>query len=371
VSDDHVVALSVFPEDAATMRAWRHWTVLAGSGEPPLSQEVGARLVSSGATTTDVPDLQRALGRRWPVAPQPPRVGSEGSATEVVLATLAELNDELRRHDPLVRAERHDAVHRMRVTTRRLRSVLATFRPLFDRGLTDSLREELQWFAGLLGGARDAEVLSRRIIRELDDQPAQQVRGPVRAFVDQELRARYEEHHQRCVQAMTSSRYFDLVDRLDALVVHPRWSDRAESAGPDLLRARVRHNLRRLDRRIAGVKLALDDDERTHRLHDVRKAAKRARYSAEALQPTYGRDAQRLAKSMRRVQRVLGEHQDTVVARHELQRLSDRATAAGVNGYSFGVLERVLAQAGATAQSRLDDVWRRAARPKRRAWLQG
>jgi CHAD domain-containing protein len=38
-----------------------------------------------------------------------------------------------------------DAVHQMRVATRRLRSALATYRPLLDRERTDPVRQELKW----------------------------------------------------------------------------------------------------------------------------------------------------------------------------------------------------------------------------------
>ena len=55
-------------------------------------------------------------------------------------------------------------MHKMRVGTRRLRSALATFRPLLDRAVTDPIRDELKWIAGELGGARDAEVLRERLL---------------------------------------------------------------------------------------------------------------------------------------------------------------------------------------------------------------
>ena len=64
---------------------------------------------------------------------------------------------------PQVRLGIEDSVHRMRVASRRLRSALATFRPLFDREVGDRLREELKWLGGVLGPARDAEVMHERL----------------------------------------------------------------------------------------------------------------------------------------------------------------------------------------------------------------
>ncbi len=65
------------------------------------------------------------------------------SARELVYTRLTELVDELLLHDPLVRAESPDAVHRMRIASRRLRSNLATYRPVLDREATDPVLDEL------------------------------------------------------------------------------------------------------------------------------------------------------------------------------------------------------------------------------------
>lgn len=50
---------------------------------------------------------------------------AEGSAAAVVLAHLQQHIGRLQAHDPLARADAPDAVHQMRVATRRLRSALA------------------------------------------------------------------------------------------------------------------------------------------------------------------------------------------------------------------------------------------------------
>ena len=64
--------------------------------------------------------------------------------------------DAIVEHDPRVRRDEPDSVHKMRVATRRLRSTLKTFRPLWDRATTDRLRAELRWLAEVLGPVRDA-----------------------------------------------------------------------------------------------------------------------------------------------------------------------------------------------------------------------
>ena len=71
-------------------------------------------------------------------------------------------------------------------------------------------------------------------------------------------------------------------------------------------------------------------------LHSARKAAKRARYAAEAARPALGRPAKRFAKRMKRVQQLLGDHQDSVVAREALRELATQAHTAGEAAFTLG-----------------------------------
>ena len=64
--------------------------------------------------------------------------------------------------DPAVRQDAPDAVHAMRVATRRMRSALQAYGRVIDRAATRELTEELKWLAGVLGDARDLEVLHAR-----------------------------------------------------------------------------------------------------------------------------------------------------------------------------------------------------------------
>jgi len=112
-------------------------------------------------------------------------------------------------------------------------------------------------------------------------------------------------------------------------------------------------------------------DERDHTLHDARKAAKRARYAAEAAHPALGGPAGRFARRMKAVQSLLGEHQDAVVARDALRTLAVQAHAAGEQTFTWGVLHGREEAAAAEAERRLPEVWRRASRPKVRRALGG
>lgn len=82
-----------------------------------------------------------------------------GSPRALVAAYLGTQVDELRANEPGARIGSPDAVHRMRVASRRLRSTLATFVPLFVGPASHQLRHELLWLGAVLGPVRDVEVM--------------------------------------------------------------------------------------------------------------------------------------------------------------------------------------------------------------------
>jgi len=101
-------------------------------------------------------------------------------AGDVVLAYIRKQVLAIARYDPLVRRDAPDAVHQMRVATRRARSALQAFGQIIDREATRSLGEELKWLAAELGHARDSEVMLARLTAELAAVPPVLVVGRFR-----------------------------------------------------------------------------------------------------------------------------------------------------------------------------------------------
>jgi CHAD domain-containing protein len=109
---------------------------------------------------------------------------------------------------------------------------------------------------------------------------------------------------------------------------------------------------------------------RALRLHDVRKAAKRARYAAESVVAVFGKPAVRLATRMEKLQETLGEHQDSVVARQVIRELAVAAAGAGENGFTFGLLYAREADIARSAQRTYRSASRAAANNRVRRWMQ-
>jgi CHAD domain-containing protein len=365
--DDSVTAPTPAPSDTGLLVAWREWEVELADGPADLLDTADSFVREAGATPAAGPSkLARVLGDRIPQHGEvaPARERATGPAAAVVLARLKEQLAETKRLDAQVRLDLPDSVHKMRVAMRRLRSALATFRPLLDREVSEPLRDELRWVSRVLGDARDAEVMHERLRALVAAEPVELVLGGVAQRIDFDLGRRYREAHEKSLEALRSDRYFAVVDGLEALVNDPPWTDRALEPVRDVLPGRMRKDWKRLRRRVEVAEAA--DDDRDARLHEARKAAKRARYAAESLEPAYGKDAKRFAQAAKKVQSALGEHQDSVVTLPLLRQLGVQAYLDGDNGFTFGRLHG-LEQARAqetlrTFAAAWDDIDRKALR---------
>ena len=209
-------------------------------------------MASVGARRSESPSkLAQALGDRLPRSGTTlPSPGRKSPAADVIALRLVALVTALRQQDPWVRHDAPEAVHDMRVAIRRLRHALASYRRFLDREQIDPLRDELGWLADLLGGPRDAEVLDQLLRGLLDDEPASLVRGPVSVRVERDFGQRYETDRAVLLTAMDSERYFDLLDRLQALADEPPWSDAARKKAGRALSNALDDDWKRLRTRV-------------------------------------------------------------------------------------------------------------------------
>ncbi|WP_228975221.1 CYTH and CHAD domain-containing protein [Streptomyces sp. DH12] len=329
---------------------------LADGADPAFLDAVDKRLRKKGlAPSGAASKLAKALdhtGRRPPRAPEP-----DGTAGGHLLAHLREQADRLAAHDAAVRRDLPDSVHQMRVATRRLRSAFRSYRKLLDRSATDPVAAELKWLARELGADRDQEVLTERLTSHVDAVPVTLLLGPVRARLRAWSAAGRARVRARTLAALDGERYTALLDALDALLADPPLRPAAAGPADEVLPAAV---LREYDRMATRVDRALGlppGPDRDLALHEARKAAKRVRYAAEAAAPVLGKRGKRFTKGVKTVQKVLGEHQDSVVARDALRDLAIQAHGAGETAFTWGLLHgREEARADA-CERRLPRVW--------------
>jgi inorganic triphosphatase YgiF len=366
VADDTVTA-TAFAADSGRpvgVQAWREVEVELVDGDEALLASVGERLAEAGARpSASASKAGRVLATRLPEEPAAPQ-GKQATAGEFVRDALRQQVDALQQADILLRTDQPDAVHQLRVAARRLRSTLAAFRLVLDRDATQPLRDELSWFGGELSTARDDEVALGHLRELVAVQPEELVPGPVAARIQQaELRS-VSQGVDRARATLADPRYVALLDALHALLAEPPFTDRAGDRIRPVLRKALRRSVRRLLEKLATARDA-SDAARSEALHAVRKAAKRVRYAAE-VGPDVLSAAEPLRRAAKKMQKVLGERQDTVVTREHCRRLGLAAYAAGENAFAYGRLH-ALEQARAEAAER--SFWER--EPTLRASLGG
>ncbi|MBD9734374.1 CHAD domain-containing protein, partial [Streptomyces sp. H28] len=285
-------------------------------------------------------------------------VGEPVTAGDHVLAYVRAQRDALVDLDPAVRQDVPDAVHRMRVATRRLRSTFRSFRSVLHRDTTDPIGADLKWLAGELGLERDQEVLAERLTTALDRLPDDLVRGPVRDRLAAWSGARRSSAHGHVTGVLDSARHLALLDTLDALLADPPLRKKAHAKPAKVLTRAVRKDLDKLTGLVTTALELPPGHDRDLALHDARKKTKRTRYAAEAAVPALGGTAKDLVKVMKSLQELLGDHQDSVMARRTLRELAAVAHAAGEDTFTYGVLHAREERRAELTEAALPDTWR-------------
>ena len=380
--DDSVTAETRNSDGSATTSAWREWEIELVQGRRKLLTATEGLVLAAGAQPASAQSkLARALGlpasNATALLEREPT--KDGPAGVVVLRRLRDQFEALKAHDPEVRRDRPDAVHKMRVSTRRLRSALTTFEPLLDPEEAARMRAELKWLAEILGQARDAEVMRDRLTRmaagdalEASQDPDSESTPPgadVADTLNSELGTRYRNAHADALRALSSARYYRLLDSLDALLEAPPWTSSAEAPARAVLRDLVRRDWRRTKKRAVAAEQAATPTELNADLHELRKAAKRLRYACEALAPVFGDGAEELADAAKQLQEVLGEHQDSVVSQELLRELAHDAGLAGEAALVLGRLHLLEEEQARRTGERLEAAWKRVSAKRRRRWL--
>ncbi|PPF25538.1 CYTH and CHAD domain-containing protein [Rathayibacter rathayi] len=328
IADDLVIARD---QRTGRERRWREWEVelvdVPGEEGERILDAIEQRLLAAGARpAASASKLARATGGPIDEPVADPRDGGEAA-----LAAVRSLLRELRAVDPCVRLEADDALHRMRVLTRRLRSVLAASRSVLDRAATDPVRDELRWLGGVLGAARDQEVLTDRFRASL---AAVQGAPSVPSALLEEIERRHAAALRRVARTLRGGRYLALLASLDVLLADPPRTAKANSSATALVRRSVAKELSR----IADARATMLGGSLEAR-HDLRKAAKRLRYTVEAwravVPEAVGARRRSLAEAAEDLADALGEERDALAAR---ALILDQADRSGEGAFALGVV---------------------------------
>lgn len=247
-------------------------------------------------------------------------------------------------------------IHQMRVSQRRLRTAMRIFSRWCDETWETRIDPELKWLGGLLGDARDRDVFVESTLPALaaaDVEPGRwdAIRDAANA---QRLAAR-----ARLREALASERYalaaLAWLQWLDQLA---RRAHDAGNAGLSLHRHAKKRVRRYYERLVDTQKLTAIDEASRHR---ARINAKYLRYTIEFFATlTSRRTRMEVARTLARLQSVLGDGNDAAVALRYLERMDAepyqlgfaRGWCEAVKRYTAKEGERLLRELGEPKVSR-------------------
>jgi CHAD domain-containing protein len=329
---------------------------LVGDGKEQVLEQLGATLRARGAIESDGrPKVFRALGLDVSLTTGPAHPAD--TPLQRVLDALRSQLDALRAHDPGTRLGADpEELHQMRVATRRLRSILRAARPMLAAAPIAAVREELAWLGSALAVRRDHDVLREHLESELAAlEPRDRRAG--RALLRRLDRAR-EDARGRVLAALDDPRYLALIDRLEETIASPPVVESDTSLRDVAARA-----FKKLCRTVEALPEPPSDED----LHAVRIKTKRARYAAELAAPEVGRPAERLVDRLKKLQDLLGAHQDAVVAETRLRELAGEGPGRGT-GLVAGLLVERQRTRRLAAREAFTEWWPKVQRRGRKAW---
>jgi len=222
-----------------------------------------------------------------------------------------------------------EAVHDLRVASRRLRAFFDTFGPQLPAKTVARGRKRLRRVTRAVAELREWDVnavqLSER--RQLVDNDAE--RAALEYLLDR-IDGRRAKLRKRA-RAQLARIDFEGIDRalrdgLDQLALRERApSSSFEVVAWVALEAAIH--------RVAEARPPSDGQERPAELHALRIAAKRLRYALELVKPALGDRYGELHERIKAVQELLGDHHDRVVLQRHVER-----RRAQLEAYRSGVL---------------------------------
>lgn len=268
-----------------------------------------------------------------PALGEPATIKAAGEDPDLGVLALAVLREHFAtflHFEPKARlGEDAEGVHRMRVSTRRLRAALRLFRDVLPPN-AQHFREELRWVADTLGAVRDLDVQLAR----LEEWRAQEPKADLGTLKMQLTRDR-EQARARLLEAFDSARFAQLVAEMTAWLrapegLAPLAQQPARGVMPALLM-----------KRYAAVRAlgdVLSQDSPAEAYHALRIQVKRLRYALESCAHLYPEAAEAFVPRLIALQDLLGDHHDAHVA---LAQLNALAQAGDLPAASRRALEKL------------------------------
>ncbi|MEO6203035.1 MAG: CHAD domain-containing protein, partial [Nitrospirales bacterium] len=254
-------------------------------------------------------------------------------------------------NDPGTRLGRDsEALHHMRVATRRMRAIIRAVSAFLAPEWTEQVGQELGWVGSLLGEVRDWDVLLESFRQNFHDFSSSEQRSfqtILKNFEDQRSVAR-----AKLLEGLGSDRYLNLLNHVEDSLHHLPFQ-------PTPLT--ITELARKAFHKVPEFANTSDSLFRKSELHRTRRLLKRARYALELAEPLLGKHAKRFLQQAKYTQDLLGQHQDAVVAEQRLLALKQHSRGTGI-AYVTGLMVERLRNHQSQVYQQIPKQWRKLAK---------
>lgn len=228
----------------------------------------------------------------------------------------------LRANEAAVRTTQSaEGVHQFRVAIRRLRSALSAFRDLLPGDERRRINAQVRWIAQRFGYARDWDVFNSVLLREVREHMAGD--RSLSAFAAAAKAARANAY-AAIAETIVSPRYTESLLTLEGWWESGSWVELLGDGRHEPASEYARRSLKKLHRRVFNLGEQLERLSEPE-LHDLRKRAKKLRYTAEFFRSLFpAKAAKAYIKALSDMQDRLGSLNDGVTAKQLLADLEKR-----------------------------------------------
>lgn len=296
-------------------RHWKHQFQLKGMAIFPA--ETSSVEEKTEATPDTTEKLQGVIGHESIILkpPKHPGITSQDSLAEAGRKVWRYQFGEMLRHEEATRCgEDIEALHLMRVATRRMRTAFKIFGSAYKPKTLKPFLNDLRAIGGALGRVRDIDVLVENAVHFRDEQPVDAQAGIEPLLTA--WRGERETARQRLLIQLDSQEYLDFKSQFGIFVDTPGMGMRrlsSNSLEPHQVREIVPVLLYSRLARVRAYETILDNASVTQ-LHALRIEFKRLRYTAEYFREVLGNSISEVINDLKGLQDHLGELHDRVVA---------------------------------------------------------
>lgn len=230
-----------------------------------------------------------------------------------------------------------EGVHQVRVSFRRMRSALSTFRSAIPKEATVEWSDDMRWLAGQLGMARDLDVFIDEGLRPMEGKLPIAGAKRMMAIAEQHRATAYETVREM----LDGERYARFKESFPGWLAREGWVTERLSQKH---RKRIGSNavpfartlLDTLERAVLSTGSHVDQDSAPD-MHELRIECKKLRYAAEFFYPLFaGMDE--FIGHMKGLQDLLGIMNDVAVMQHLLEELLGDESDVEVLQYAGGLV---------------------------------